>query len=149
MLADNCGISVHSNEHYIDVIMSTMASQITSFMIVFPTFYSGAYQWKHQNSASQACVWRIHRSVTFPAQMASNAENASIWWCHHEVRNWTLWSLISSANNDLFHLAYYRNFKAHCHQVSPYGIVKPSLLQVMGCCLLTAKPLPELMLVWH
>ena len=24
------------------------------------------------------------RTVEFPAQMASNAENASIWWRHHE-----------------------------------------------------------------
>ena len=26
----------------------------------------------------------------FPAQMASNAENGSIWWCHHGLQGW--WS---------------------------------------------------------
>ena len=27
-------------------------------------------------------------TVEFPAQMASNAENVSIWWCHHELVTW-------------------------------------------------------------
>ena len=26
----------------------------------------------------------------FPAQMASNAENVSIWWCHHMIFSYTL-----------------------------------------------------------
>ena len=38
--------------HYIDVIMTTVASQITG---------------------------------EFPAQRASNAENGSIWWRHHDL----------------------------------------------------------------
>ena len=70
--------------------MDTMASQITSRTIVYPTVYSGADQRKHQSSASLAFVWGIHRCVgnspvtgEFPAQMASNAESASIWWRHH------------------------------------------------------------------
>ena len=51
----------YSSYHYSDVIMSTMASQITSLTIVYSTVYSGAYQSKHQGSASLAFVWRIHR----------------------------------------------------------------------------------------
>ena len=47
--------------HYTDVIMITMASQITSLTIVYSTVYSGADQSKHQNSASLAFVWGIHR----------------------------------------------------------------------------------------
>ena len=39
-----------------------MASQITSLMIVYSIFYSGADQSKHQSSASLAFVWGIHRS---------------------------------------------------------------------------------------
>ena len=38
--------------HYNDVIMSTMASQITILTIVYSTVYSGADQRKHQSSAS-------------------------------------------------------------------------------------------------
>ena len=47
--------------HYSDVIMSTMASQITSLMIVYSTVYSGADQKRHQSSTSLAFVRGIHR----------------------------------------------------------------------------------------
>ena len=47
--------------HYSDVIMGTMASQITSLTIVYSTVYSGADQIKHQSSASLAFVRGIHR----------------------------------------------------------------------------------------
>ena len=46
--------------HYSDVIMSTMASQVTSLTIVCSTVYSDANR-KHQCSASLAFVWGIHR----------------------------------------------------------------------------------------
>ena len=46
---------------YNDVIMSTMASQITSLTIVYSTVYSGADQRKHQSSASMAFVKGIRR----------------------------------------------------------------------------------------
>ena len=47
--------------HYGDVIMGTMASQITSLTIVYSTAYSGADQRKHQSSATLAFVREIHR----------------------------------------------------------------------------------------
>ena len=78
--------------HYNDVIMSMIASQITSLTIVYSTVYSDADQRKHQSSASLAFVWGIHRGIgDFPAQMASNAENVSIWWRHHEFLQWKIW----------------------------------------------------------
>ena len=49
------------NSHYDDVIMSTMASQITNLTIVYSSVYSGADQRKHQSSASLAFVRGIHR----------------------------------------------------------------------------------------
>ena len=52
--------------HYIDVIMTTMASQITSLMVVYSTAYSDADQRKHQSSASLAFVWGIHRDRWIP-----------------------------------------------------------------------------------
>ena len=54
--------------HYSDVIMSEMASQITSLTSVYSTVYSGADKIKLESSA---------------AQIASNAEKVSIWWRHH------------------------------------------------------------------
>ena len=50
-----------SAAHYIDVIMTTMASQITSLTVVYWTVHSGADQRKHQSSASLAFVRGIHR----------------------------------------------------------------------------------------
>ena len=47
--------------HYSDVIMGTIASQITSLTIVYSTVYSDADQRKHQSSASLAFVRGIHR----------------------------------------------------------------------------------------
>ena len=47
--------------HYSDVIMGTMASQITSLTIDYSTVYSSADQRKHQRSASLVFVRGIHR----------------------------------------------------------------------------------------
>ena len=49
------------DQHYNDVIMIMIASQITSLTIVYLTVYSGAHQRKHQSSASMAFVRGIHR----------------------------------------------------------------------------------------
>ena len=52
--------------HYNDVIMTTMASQITSLTVVYSTVYSDADQRKYQSSASLAFVWGIHRDRWIP-----------------------------------------------------------------------------------
>ena len=49
------------DDHYNDVTMGAMASQITSLTIVYTTVYSGADQRKHQSSAWLAFVRGIHR----------------------------------------------------------------------------------------
>ena len=56
-------------EHYCNVIMGAMASQITSLTIVYSAVHSDADQRKHQNSPVTG---------EFPAEMSSNAENVSI-----------------------------------------------------------------------
>ena len=48
-------------EHYSDVTMGAMASQITSLTNVYSTIYSDVDQRKHQSSASLASVREIHR----------------------------------------------------------------------------------------
>ena len=65
--------------------MGAMAPQITSLTIVYSTVYVGADQRKHQSSASLAFVGNSPVTGEFPAQMASNAENVSIWWRNHGV----------------------------------------------------------------
>ena len=47
--------------HYNDVIVSAIASQITSLTIVYSTVYSGADQRKHQSSASLVFVRKFDR----------------------------------------------------------------------------------------
>ena len=80
---------IHDNHgtlipHCNNVIMSAMASQITSLTIVYSNVYSGADQRKLQSSASLAFMSGIHQ---FPAQRASTAEHISIGWRHHEQGN--------------------------------------------------------------
>ena len=48
-------------KHYNDVMMGSMASQITSLTIVYSAVYSDADPRKHQNSASLSFVRGIHR----------------------------------------------------------------------------------------
>ena len=43
--------------------MGEIASQITSFMIVYSTVYAGANQRKHQSPAPLAFVWGTHRGL--------------------------------------------------------------------------------------
>ena len=59
-----------------------MASQITSLTSVYTAVYSGVDQRKHQSSASLVFVRGIQR------KRASNAENVSIWWRHHDLTHW-------------------------------------------------------------
>ena len=57
-----CCIYTHgAPQHYGDVIMGAIASQITSLTIAYSTVYSDADQRKHQSSASLAFVWGIQR----------------------------------------------------------------------------------------
>ena len=61
--------------------MSAIASHITSLTIV----YSGADQKKTSKlRVTGFCVGNSPVTGEFPAQRASNADNVSIWWRHHE-----------------------------------------------------------------
>ena len=55
------GISITLQGHYNDVLMTTLASQLSSLTVVYSTVYSDADQRKHQSSASLAFVRGIHR----------------------------------------------------------------------------------------
>ena len=71
--------------HYIDVIMGAIASQITSLTIVYSTVYSDRPRSKKTSKlrVTAFCVGNSPGTGEFPAQMASNAENVSIWSRHH------------------------------------------------------------------
>ena len=50
----------YQSNHYSDIIMSVMASEITSVSVVYSTICLGPDHRKHQSSASLAFVWGIH-----------------------------------------------------------------------------------------
>ena len=76
---------IHQNNHYTDVIISAMASQITGVCIVYSTVCSGANQTKHRIlPVTGLCEGNPPVTGGFPSQRASNAENIFIWWRHHE-----------------------------------------------------------------
>ena len=93
------GMQTYWNEvtHYNDVIMASMASQITSLTIV----YSAVIRAQIKENIKAPHHWPLCGEFTgdrwagnspgtgeFPAQKASNAENVSIWW-RHNVCYWT------------------------------------------------------------
>ena len=80
--------------HYGDIIMGTIASQITNLIIVCSTVYSGADQRKDQLRVTGLCEGNSPGTGEFPVQMASYAENVSIWWRHHDY-----WDIIGEPNN--------------------------------------------------
>ena len=73
--------------HHDDVIIGAMASQTTSFTTVYPTAYSNSDQRKHQKfRVTGLCAGNLPGTGEFPAQMASNAGNVSIWWRHRGLQ---------------------------------------------------------------
>ena len=70
--------------HYNDVIMSAMASQITSLTTVYSIVYSSTDERKTSKlRVIGLCVGNSPVTGEFPTQMASNVENVSNWWRHH------------------------------------------------------------------
>ena len=63
--------------------MSAMGFQITGVSIVYSIVCSGTDQRKRQNFTG-LCEGNSPVNGDFPTQRASNAENVSIWWRHHE-----------------------------------------------------------------
>ena len=60
-----------------------MASQITSLTIVYSNIYSGADKKTSKLCVTELCAGNSPEIGEFPTQMASNAQNVSIWWRHH------------------------------------------------------------------
>ena len=77
--------ATYNNNHprYNDVIMGTIASQITILTIVYSTVYWDADQKKTSKlRVTGLCAENSPGTGAPPAQMASDAENVSIWWRH-------------------------------------------------------------------
>ena len=71
-------------QHCYDVIMRPTASQITSLTTVYAIVYRARSKKTLKLRVTGLCAGNSPETVEFPTQMASNAENVSIWWRHHE-----------------------------------------------------------------
>ena len=72
--------------HYSGVIMSTMASQITSFTFFYSAVYVGVNQRKLQSATSLAVVRGIHRWPMNSSQKGLVTRNMfPFWWRHHHI----------------------------------------------------------------
>ena len=77
-------IPMRTLSHYNDVIMSAMASQITSLTIVYSNVYSRCRSTKTSKlRVTGLCAGNSPVTSEFPAQRASDVENVSIWWRNH------------------------------------------------------------------
>ena len=66
--------------------MGAIASQITSLTIVYWTVHSDADKKKTKHRVTGLSAGYSPGTGQFLAQIASNAENVSIWWRHHYLQ---------------------------------------------------------------
>ena len=119
--------------------MGAIASQITSLTLVYSTVYSDADQRKHQLRVTGLYVRNSSGTGEFPAQMASNAENVSIWWRHHDEA-WRIWTGMALRRNKIHtktgivdvHISYNVLDKQHCHRKAILGAT--ICIVVSGLC---------------
>ena len=71
--------------HYNDVIMTTMASQITGLTIVYPSVYSRQIK-ENIKAPRHWPLWGEFTGHQWIPRTKGNAENISIWWRHHGHR---------------------------------------------------------------
>ena len=128
---------------YDDVIMDTIASQITSLTSVYSTVYSGADHRKHQSSASLAFVWGIHRGpVNSPHKWPVTRkmfpfDDVIMWWLNKQsARGRQSW--IPKRFNTIFFMVL--NFKL-CSQNAHSGLISESICTIkLKACLFAATP---------
>ena len=136
-----------SHCHYNDVIMSLIASQITSLTIVYSTVYSDADQRKYQSSASLAFVRGIHRGPVNSPQKGPVRrkmfpfDDVIMWYIHLQFASshWYLNHIIciSIYQTELYSVSSLRHqphrFDLHIHR----GLLKAkeALWQINRACL--------------
>ena len=87
--------------HYSDVIMSSMASQITSLTIVYSTVYSGVDQRKSQSSAALTLWGEFTGDRRIPRTKGQQCANIYFWWRHRDLALLRDKGNIVSTNNNL------------------------------------------------
>ena len=76
---DDSNFAFDDSSHNNNVIMSAMASLITSLTNVYSTVYSGGLMKENIKAPRRARLWGNSPVISeFPAQMANNAENVAM-----------------------------------------------------------------------
>ena len=73
-----------STKHYFDVIMSAVASPTTS--VLLNRLFRRISMKAAKRRVTGLCEATPPVTGGFPAQRASDAENVSIWWHHHDLK---------------------------------------------------------------
>ena len=72
--------------------MTAMASQITASWLFVQPFVQAHTKENIKAPIHWDLWWESTGDRGFPLQRASNAENVSIWWCHHDHKNLFNWN---------------------------------------------------------
>ena len=79
-----CILVAGKSVHYRDVIMGAMASQIiVPYYCLLNRLFGRRSMKTSKLRVTGLCAGNLPMTGEFPAQMANNAENVSIWWRHH------------------------------------------------------------------
>ena len=110
---------LHTSLHYNDVIMSAMASQITSLAIVYPTIYTGADK-KKTSKLRVTGLSAGNSPVTgkFPAQWPATLKIFpfdDVIMCYHQWSLW--WNAVTQHADWIFKFTYL----THCDLVTAYS----------------------------
>ena len=100
--------------HYNDVMVSTLASQITNLAIVYATIYSR----RRSKKTPKLRVTGLFCGE-FTGQRASNAENVFIWWRHLDVARS---GKAMFATNRIIKCLFYVSLISYIYQIYDYNV---------------------------
>ena len=86
-LSLSCNVTARGTFYWYisDVIKGVMASQITSVTCLLNRLFMRISKKTSKLRVTGVCEGNSPMTEDFPAQMASNAENVTIWWRHHVI----------------------------------------------------------------
>ena len=112
--------------HYSDVIMNRMASQITSVSIVCNCLFRCRSKKTSKLCITGLCVGNPPVTGIFPSHRTRNAENVSIWRCHHVI-TLTTYLLNHTMHSRMMHMVH----ALLCFAVLEYHLILPTIVRVV------------------
>ena len=83
-----CLLGICHSAHYNDIIMNMMASHHQPHDCLLNRLFRRRSKKTSKLHVTGLCAGNSPGTSEFPTQMASNAENVSIWWRHHVSQLW-------------------------------------------------------------